>query len=157
MCFTEEIVLKSEMEWVRALQKGHELKTMARQYLRRYGLTSEAEATQPFAKMEPGKVICLILNWLTLHFYRQGNLELRINAEEEKMVYKAKIYLQRGNIRIRKVKKAPQLIGKMLHQWDDQVNYDTLTVGTLVKSVQTADIINERQEVKVLLQDVLEL
>jgi len=36
------------MEWVRALQRAHRLGTSARRYLRRHGITDEAEAVQPF-------------------------------------------------------------------------------------------------------------
>jgi len=50
------------MEWVRALQRAHKLGTSARRYLRIYGIIDEAEAVQRFAQMNPGKVICLILN-----------------------------------------------------------------------------------------------
>lgn len=139
------------MEWVRALQKSHELKTRGRQYLRRYGLANEAEAAQPLAKMEPGKATGLILNWLTLNPSDNGSLELRIKTDEEQMVYKGKIYFNRKAMSIRQVKQAPELIGKTLHQWDEQVSYDTLTMEAIIRSIQMADVTNDRQEAKALL------
>jgi len=50
---TRKLALKPEMDWVRTLQTSLGLKTGGRRFLRRYGLASESEATESFAKMEP--------------------------------------------------------------------------------------------------------
>jgi len=109
-------------EWVRILQRAHRLGTSARRYLRRYGIIDEAEAVQRFAQMNPGKVICLILNWLTLNEHKPGNVEIRRKTNDAKMVCKTEIYVYKSSIRVRRVKRAPELIVKVLHKWDGQVS-----------------------------------
>jgi len=50
--------------------------------------------------------------------------------------------LKDNTIYVRPVKVAPGLIGKMLHQWNLQVTYQTLTLEEIQSSVNRADATN---------------
>lgn len=85
---------------------------------------------------------------------KEDTVKVRLNIEEQ-MVYEAHISLMHGKMHVWQVKQAPYLIGKMLHQWDEQVNYDTLTLEEITRSTQRADVTNDWQEAKDLLQELL--
>ena len=142
------------MEWVNALRESQRLKSGGRRFLRKYGISDDAEITQPFAEMEPEKVTRLILNWLTLNAKGEYDVEIRIRVPEEQTVYKSKVCSRRGSMFIRQTREAPELIGKALHHWDNQVNYRTLTLEEITRSVQRADLANSLQEDSSILQEL---
>jgi len=78
------------------------------------------------------------------------------NTYEAKMVCKIKIYVYKSSIRVRRVKRAPELIDKVLHKWDDQVSYDTLTLETIIQSDRKANETNEEEAAVALLEELLE-
>jgi len=102
--------------------------------------------SQPFAEMEPNTTTRLILNWLTPNAKDGQDVEIRIKVPEKQTVYKRKIYMRQGNMFVRQTREAPELIGKALHQWDNKVNYRTLTYEEIIRSVQRADFANRLQK-----------
>jgi len=48
------------------------------------------------------------------------------------------------------------LIGKILHQWDGWVNYQTLTFEEIIRSIQRADVANYLEEDNSLIKDYIE-
>jgi len=124
-----------------------------RKVLRKYGISDDAEITQPFAEMKPEIATRLILNWLTLNAKDGYDVEIRIKVPEEQTVYKSKICMRQRTIFIRQTRKTPELISKALHQWDNQVNYRTLTLEEIM-SVQRTDFANSMQEDHSILQEL---
>jgi len=55
---------------------------------------------------------------------------------------------------VRQTREAPELFGKALHHWDNQVNYRTLTLEEIIRSVQRADPANSLQEDGSILQEL---
>jgi len=98
-----------------------------RKVLLKYGIGDDAEITQPLAEMDPGKATKLILNWLTLNAKSGYDVELRLMVPEEQMVYRRRIRMRDGTIFVQDTREVPELIDKALHQWNDHVNYPTLT------------------------------
>jgi len=96
--------------------------------------------------MDPGKATRIILNCLTLNAKDGYDVELRIMVPEEQTICRSKIRMRGGTIFVQKVRKATELVGKVLHQWDDQVSYQTLTLEEIIRSVQRADVANYLQE-----------
>jgi len=96
--------------------------------------------------MDPGKATRIILNCLTLNAKDGYDVELRIMVPEEQTIYRSKIRMRGGTIFVQKVRKATEVVGKVLHQWDDQVSYQTLTLEEIIRSVQRADVANYLQE-----------
>ena len=96
--------------------------------------------------MDPGKATRIILNWLTLNAKDGYDVELRIMVPEGQTIYRSKIRMRGGTIFVQKVRKATEVVGKVLPQWDDQVSYQTLTLEEIIRSVQRADVANYLQE-----------
>jgi len=96
--------------------------------------------------MDSGKATRIILNWLTLNAKDGYDVELRIMVPEGQTIYRSKIRMRGGTIFVQKVRKATEVVGKVLHQWDDQVSYQTLTLEEIIRSVQRADVANYLQE-----------
>jgi len=96
--------------------------------------------------MDPGKATRIILNCLTLNAKDGYDVELRIMVPEGQTIYRSKIRMRGGTIFVQKVRKATEVVGKVLHQWDDQVSYQTLTLEEIIRSVQRADVANYLQE-----------
>jgi len=142
------------MEWVNVLRESQRLKSSGRRFLRKYGISNDAKVTQPFAKMDPGKATKLILNWLTLNAKNGYEIQLRLMVPEKQTVSKSKIYMRSGAMFVRQTREAPELIGKALHHWDNQVNYRTLTLEEIIRSVQRADLANSLQEDSGILQEL---
>ena len=103
--------------------------------------------------MDPGKATRIILNWLTLSAKNGYEIELRIMVPEEQTVYKSKIRMRGGTMFVQQIRKATELVGKALHQWNDQVNCKTLTLEEII-SVQRADFANSLQENTSILQEL---
>jgi len=141
------------MELINTLTESQRLRTGGRRALRKYGISNDAEITQPFTDMDPGKTTRLVLNWLTLNAKDGYDIEIRIMVPEEQMLYNSKICMRSGAMFVRQTQKAPELIGKALHQWDNQVNYRTLTLDEII-SVQRADFTNSLQEDRGILQEL---
>ena len=51
-------------------------------------------------------------------------------------------------------REAPELVGKALHQWENHVNYCTLTLEEIIRSAQWADLANSLQEDRSILQEL---
>jgi len=115
------------MDLINVLKECHHLRGCGRRLLRRYGISNDVEFTQPFAEIDPGITTRLILNWLTLNAKDGYEVELRIKVPEEQTVYSSKIRMHNGTIFVQRVRKRPQLVGKALHQWESQANYQTIT------------------------------
>ena len=96
--------------------------------------------------MDSGKATRIILNCLTLNAKDGYDVELRIMVPEGQTIYRSKIRMRGGTIFVQKVRKATEVVGKVLHQWDDQVSYQTLTLEEIIRSVQRADVANYLQE-----------
>jgi len=143
-----------KMEWVNGLRESQRLKSGGRRFLRKYGISDDAEITQPFAEMGPETTTRLILNWLTLNAKDGYDVEIRIKVPEKQTVYKSKICMRQGTMFVRQTREAPELIGKALHHWDNQVNYRTLTYEEIIRSVQRADLANSLQEEGSILQEL---
>jgi len=141
------------MEQINILKESRRMRRSGRKVLRKYRINDDAEFTQPLAEMHPGKAIRIILNWLTLNVKDGYEIELRIPLHEEQTVYESKLHLKDGTIFVRRIQDAPRLIGKALHQWDINVNYQTLTLEEIIRSVQRADITNLLQEDDSILKD----
>jgi len=141
------------MERVNALRESQRLKSGGQRYLQKNGISDDAEITQPFAEMEPEKATRLILNWLTINAEDGYEVEIRIRVPEEQKVCKNKICMRHGAMYVRQTREAPQLIGKALHHWNDQVNYRTLTLEEIM-SVQRVDLTNSLQEDCGILQEL---
>jgi len=104
--------------------------------------------------MEPETVVRLTLNWLTVNAKKGDDVEIRIKVPEEQTVYKSKICIRQGTLFVQHIQKAPELIDRVLHQWSDQANYDTLTIEEIIRSVQRADLTNSLQEDGSILQEL---
>jgi len=141
------------MELISILKESRRLKSDGRKILRKYGINDDAEFTQPFAEMDPGKATRIILNWLTLNAKGGYEIELRIMVPEEQTIYRSKICMRGGTIFVQQIRKATELVGKALHQWVDRVNYQTLTLEEIIRSVQRADLTNYLQEDSNILKD----
>jgi len=141
------------MELLNTLRESQRMRSGGRRVLRKYGISNEAEITQPFAEMDPGKATRLILNWLTLNAKNGYDIELRIMVPEERMVYRSRIRMRGGAMFVQQTRGAPELVGKALHQWNDHVNYRTLTLEEII-SVQRAELTNSLQEDCSILQEL---
>ena len=104
--------------------------------------------------MDPGKAMRLVLNWLTLNAKNGYKIELRIKVPEEQMVYKSRIRMGGGTMFVQQTREAPELVGKALHQWDNHINYRTLTLEEIIRSVQRVDLTNSLQEDRSILQEL---
>jgi len=140
------------MELINILKESRRMRRSGRKVLRKYGINDDAEFTQPMVEMHPGKAIRTILNWLTLKAKDGYEIELRIPVPEQQTIYESKLHLKDGTIFVQRIQDAPRLIGKALHQWDINVNYQTLTLEE-IRSVQSADITNLLQEDDSILKD----
>jgi len=54
---------------------------------------------------------------------------------------------------VRQTREAPELCGKALHHWDNQINYNTPTLEEII-NVQRADLANSLQEDSSILQEL---
>ena len=117
-----------------------------RRKLRRYGTYDEAELKQPLAEMQLEKAFKLRLNWLTLNIKRGDQIELRVVVPEERMAYEGKLRLCKERLHVSYVQAKPELIGKILHKWDPQVTYETLTKEEILNSISRANMINTIKE-----------
>jgi len=142
------------MELINTLRESQRLRSGGRRVLQKYGISNDAEISQPFADMDPGKTTRLIRNWLTLNAKNGYDIELRIMVPEEEMVYKSRIRMRGGTMFVQQTREAPELVGKALHQWNDHVNYRTLTLEEIIRSVQRADLTNSLQEDCSILQEL---
>jgi len=91
------------------------------------------------------------LDWLTLN--AKNGYEIDIPVPEEQTNYESKLHLKGGTNFVRRVQDTPRLIGKVLHQWDINVTYQTLTLEEIIRSVQRADITNLLHEGERTLKD----
>jgi len=132
------------------------LRSGGRSLLRRYGISNDAELTQPFAEMDPGITTRIILNWLTLNAKDGYEVELRIEVPEEQAVYRSRIHMHSETIFVQQVRKAPELVGKVLHQWGNQVNYQALTLEEIIRSIYRADLTNYLEEDNSIIKDYIE-
>jgi len=82
------------MEWVNALRISKRWKSGGRRFLRKYGISDDAEITQPFAEMESEKVTRLMLNRLTINAKDRYDVEIRVQVHEEQTAYKSKICMR---------------------------------------------------------------
>jgi len=94
------------MELINTFKESHRLRSGGRKILRKYGVNNDAESTQPFAEMDPGKVTRIILNWLTLNAKDGYEVELRIMVPEEQTIYRSKIRTRGGTIFVQPIQKA---------------------------------------------------
>jgi len=83
-----------------------------------------------------------VLSWMTFNAENGHEIELRIPVPEEQAVYVTSIRMKDRTMYVRYVHAAPGLIGKVLHQWDDQVNYRRLTLEEIKSSVNRAEATN---------------
>jgi len=143
------------MEWVKAIRESQRLKSGGRRYLRKYGIRHDAEITQPFAKMGPETATRLMLIWLTLNAKDGYDVEIRIRVPEKQTMYKSKMCMRQGAIFVRQTQEAPELIDKLWHQRDNKVNYNTLTLEEIIRSVQRADLINSQHDEDSLLHELV--
>jgi len=67
---------------------------------------------------------------------------MRVSAPEEQTVYEVILQCKNRTIFIRRIDNVQRLRGKALHVWDNDVNYQTLTLEEIIKSVQRADMAN---------------
>jgi len=58
-----------------------------------------------------------------------------------------------GTMFVQQKREAPELVGKALHQWENHVNYCTLTLEEII-SVQRADLANSLQEDRSIVQEL---
>ena len=130
------------MELIRILKERSRANCSMRKMLRRYGINDDAEITQPLAEMQPGKAMRIAVNWLTVNAKNGYEIELLMPVPEEQMVYVIGLSSRCRSIYVRYVHAAPGLIGKMLHQQDLQVNYQTLTLEEIQSSVYCAEAAN---------------
>jgi len=130
------------MELIRILKERSRANCSMRKMLRRYGINDDAEITQPLAEMQPGKAMRIAVNWLTVNAKNGYEIELLMPVPEEQMVYVIGLSSRCRSIYVRYVHAAPGLIGKMLHQRDLQVNYQTLTLEEIQSSVYCAEAAN---------------
>jgi len=80
----------NKMELINTLRESQRLRSGGRRVLRKYGISNDAQITQPIADMDPGKAARLALNWLTLNAKNRYDVELRIKVPEERMVYRSR-------------------------------------------------------------------
>jgi len=59
-----------------------------------------------------------------------------------------------GTMFVQQTREAPELVGKALHQWDNHINYRTLTLEEIIRSVQRVDLTNSLQEDRSILQEL---
>jgi len=59
--------------------------------------------------MHPEKATWIILNWLTLNAKDGYEVELRIRAPEEQMVYSSKIHMYSGTIFVQRMRKKARI------------------------------------------------
>ena len=137
-----------------ALRESQRLRSGGRRVLRKYGISNDAEITQPFAHMEPEKAIRLTLNCLTINAKDGYEIELRVKVPEEQTVYRSKIRMRGGTMFVQQTRKASELIGKALHQWDNYVNYRTLALEEVIRNVQRTDLTKSLQEDRSILQEL---
>jgi len=114
--------------------------------LRKYEISNDPEITQSLAEMDFGKATRVVLNWLILNAKNGYDVELSVMVPEERMVYKSRIRMRGGTMFVQQTREAPELIDKVLHQWNDHVNYRTLTSEEIIRSVQRAELTNSLQE-----------
>jgi len=144
------------MDLINVLKECHHLRGGGRRLLRRYGISNDAEFTQPFAEMDPGIATRLIMNWLTLKAKDGYEVELRMKVPEEQTVYSSKIRMHKGTIFVQQIRKRPELVGTALHQWESQANYQTPTFEEIMRSVHRADLTNYLEEDGSVIKDYIE-
>jgi len=103
--------------------------------------------------MPLGKAIRTVLSWMTFNEENGHEIELRIPVPQEQKVCTSCLSLKHNDIYVRYVNDAPGLVGKTLHQWNSQVNYQTLTLEEIIRSVQRANITNFLRENSSILKD----
>jgi len=145
------------MELVKRLQELGSSKKAGKKTLRPYGINSGEEFIKPLAEMVAEKAMCIIVNWLVNNATPGYEIPLRVPDSLERQIYEAELVTKGRTIYITNIRKAPELIGKLLHCWDEGTNYNTLTMEKIMYSSEHADLIesfpetdNVSKELKVL-------
>jgi len=100
------------MEIIRVLKEGRKTRTSVRRKLRRYGISNEAEFTQPLADMQPEKALMVMVSWLALNAKSEHNIRLRVKVPEEQTVYTCVLHIRKGIMYAQHVYATPRLMGK---------------------------------------------
>jgi len=69
-----------------------------------------------------------------------------LRVEEKRTVYVTHIAKRQGILFARRTRERPELFGRALHCWQNDVNYKTLTSEELQRSVTRADVVNQLTE-----------
>jgi len=116
------------MELIKRLQELCSSNRGGKRTLRPYGIDSNEEFIKPLAETVAEKAICIVINWLVNNATPGYEITLRIPDSGEGQVYVAQLVTKGRTIYITNIRKAPELIGKLSHCWDESTNYNTLTM-----------------------------
>ena len=87
-----------------------------------------------------------MLNWLTMSVKASHTVQLLVEVPEEQRIYTCWLRVSQSNIHVPRVYATPRLMGRVLHKWDPQVTYETLTVKEMQNSIKRANDVNGIQE-----------
>jgi len=135
------------MELINRLQEICSSNQGGKNPLRPYGINSNEEFIKPLAEMVPEKALCIVTNWLVNNATPGYEITLRIADSVERQVYEAQLVTKGRTIYITNIRKAPELIGKLLHCWVEGTNNNTLTrEKKIMYSSENADLIESFPE-----------
>ena len=134
------------MELIKRLQELCSSNQGGKKPLRPYGINSNEEFIKPLAEMVPEKALYIVTTRLVNNATPGYEIPLRVPDSLERQIYEAELVTKGRTIYITNIRKAPELIGKLLHCWDEGTNYNTLTMEKIMYSSEHADLIESFPE-----------
>lgn len=115
------------MELISELEELQKTRKSARKTLQIYGINDITAFMKPLAEMDIDAATKAALNWLVNNSQPGQHYEIRLQVPERQTVFVTQLANRGGTLQIRKVREAPELIGKALYCWRNNVNYQALT------------------------------
>ena len=83
-----------------------------------------------------------VLKWIALNSISGQKYEIRLQVPERQIVYVTRLANRKRSLYITSIREAPELTGKALHCWLNNVSYRMLTHNEIQRSVKRADAVN---------------
>jgi len=134
------------MELIRDLEELQAARKSTRKALRIYGINDINAMMKPLAEMDGDAATKAVLNWVLFNSEEGQDYEIRLQGPENQTVYTTQLANRNGRLFIRNTREVPELIGKALHCWPNNVNYHMLTPDEVWNSVKRANAVNKLTE-----------
>ena len=134
------------MELIRDLEELQAARKSTRIALRICGIYDINAMMKPLAEMDSDAATKAVLNWVLFNSEEGQDYEIRLQVPERLTVYTTQLANRNGRLFIRNTREVPELIGKALHCWPNNVNYHMLTPDEVWNSVKRANAVNKLTE-----------